>query len=96
MDAAQGAVTKASKSGMMGKAGDLAIRLDYLRTGDTKIRLRGTKGKEGESGVTGAVVLTVLFGPIALIEHGKNVKTQQGQELHAFVGDDIALLPVAN
>jgi hypothetical protein len=88
-----GEVTKAEKSGMMGKAGELNIRLDYLKAGDTKIKLRGTKGKEGESGVTGTVVLTVLFGPIGLIKHGKNVEIKQGQSLHAFVGDDIALLP---
>ncbi len=62
---AVGEVTKASKSGMMGKAGDLSIRLEYLKVGDQKVRLRGTKGKEGESGTTGAVVLTVLFGPSA-------------------------------
>ena len=92
---AQGEVTKASKSGMMGKAGDLSIRLDYLKDGDTKVRLRGTKGKEGESGVGATVALTVLFGPIGLIKHGKNVEIQQGQALHAFVGDDIALPPVA-
>ena len=79
-----GEVTKAEKSGMMGKAGELNIRLDYLKAGDTKIKLRGTKGKEGESGTTGAVVLTVLFGPIGLIKHGKNVEIKQGQALHAF------------
>jgi hypothetical protein len=92
-DKAVGEVTKAEKSGMMGKAGELNIRLDYLKVGDTKVKLRGTKGKEGESGTTGAVVLTVLFGPIGLIKHGKNVEIKQGQSLHAFIGDDIALVP---
>lgn len=93
-DKAVGEVTKAEKSGMMGKAGQLNIRLDYLKTLDDKIRLRGTKGKEGESGVTGTVVLTVLFGPIGLIKHGKNVEIKTGQPLHAYVADDIALPPV--
>ncbi len=88
-----GEVTVAEKSGMMGKAGQLNIRLDYLKVGDTKIRLRGTKGKEGASGTTGAVVLTVLFGPIGLIKHGKNVEIKQGQAFHAYVGEDIAVLP---
>ena len=32
-----GEVTKAEKSGMMGKAGELNIRLDYLKAGDVKI-----------------------------------------------------------
>lgn len=90
---AVGEVTKASKSGMMGKAGELNMRLDYLKQGDTKIHLRGTKAKEGESGATGAVVLTVLFGPIGLIKHGKNVEIKAGQPLHAFVADDVALAP---
>jgi hypothetical protein len=90
-----GEVSKAEKSGMMGKAGELSIRLEYMKVGDEKIRLRGTKGKEGESGTTGAVVLTVLFGPIGLIKHGKNVEIKQGQSLHAYVADDISLLPVS-
>ena len=94
-DKAFGEVTKAEKSGMMGKAGELNIRLNYLKAGDTKIKLRGTKGKEGESGTTGAVVLTVLFGPIGLIKHGKNVEIKQGQALHAFVSDDVLLLPAS-
>lgn len=92
---AVGEVTTVEKSGMLGKAGQLNIRLNYLKTGDDKIRLRGTKGKEGESGVTGTVVLTVLFGPIGLIKHGKNVEIKQGQPLHAFVADDILLPPVS-
>ena len=90
---AVGEVTVAQKSGMMGKAGQLNIRLDYLKVGDAKIHLRGTKGKEGQSGTTGAVVLTVLFGPIGLIKHGKNVEIKEGQALHAYVSDDIALAP---
>jgi hypothetical protein len=90
-----GEVTKAEKSGMMGKAGELNMRLNYMKVGDTKIHLRGTKGKEGESGTTGAVVLTVLFGPIGLIKHGKNVEIKQGQPFHAFVSDDVALVPAS-
>ena len=42
-----GEVSKAEKSGMMGKAGELSIRLDYLKVGDEKVKLRGTKGKRG-------------------------------------------------
>jgi hypothetical protein len=89
-----GEVTNAKKAGMMGKAGELNIRLTYLKVGDNKIRLRGTKGKEGESGTTGAIVLTVLFGPIGLIKHGKDIDIKQGTSLAAYVSDDIALPPV--
>ena len=93
---AVGEVTNAKKAGMMGKAGELNVRLDYVKVGDSKIRLRGTKGKEGESGTTGAIVLTVLFGPIGLIKHGKDIDVKQGTSLKAFVSDDIALPPATN
>ena len=88
-----GEVTRAERSGMMGKAGELSIRLDYLKAGETKIMLRGTKGKEGQSGTTSTVVLTVLFGPIGLIKHGKNIEIKKGASLTAYVADDIKLPP---
>jgi len=93
---AVGEVAHAEHSGMMGKAGQLDIRMNYLKVGDTKVHLRGTKGKEGESGTTSTVVLTVLFGPIGLIKHGKNIDIKQGSSLHAYVSDDTSLPPVAN
>ena len=92
---AVGEVSHAEHSGMMGKAGQLDIRLNYLKVGDTKVHLRGTKGKEGESGVTSTVVLTVLFGPIGLIKHGKNIDIKTGTALKAYVSDDTALLPAS-
>ena len=70
------------------------VWLNYLKTGDAKVHLRGTKAKEGDSGTTGAVVLTVLFGPIGLIKHGKNIDIKEGSSLKAYVAEDVALLPV--
>lgn len=90
-----GEVTNAKKAGMMGKAGELNIRLDYMKVGDVKVHLRGSKGKEGESGTTGAIVLTVLFGPIGLIKHGHDIDIKKGQSIKVYVGDDISLVPAA-
>lgn len=84
-------VTHAKKAGMMGKGGELNIRLEYLLVGDTRMRLRGTKGKEGEGKVGAAVALTVLFGPIGLIKHGKNVEVKQGTPLLAYVDQDFTV-----
>lgn len=86
-------VSNVKKAGMMGKAGELNIRLETLKAGDTKVHLRGTKGREGDSKVGTAVALTVLFGPIGLIKHGKNIDIAPGTPLTAFVEDDIGLLP---
>src|SRR5216683_2145970 len=85
---AVGTITHAKKAGMMGKAGELNMRLDYLITDAGHLRLRGTKGKEGEGKVGATVALTVLFGPIGLIKHGKNVEVKQGTPLLAYVDQD--------
>ena len=90
-----GEVTNAKKAGMMGKAGELNIRMDYLKVGDVKVKLRGSKGKEGASGTTSAIVLTVLFGPIGLIKHGHNIDITKGQAIKVYVGDDASLVPIA-
>src|ERR1700691_2652017 len=90
---AVGTITNAKKAGMMGKAGELNLRLANLTVSDQRIRLRGSKGKEGEGKVGTAVALTVLFGPIGLIKHGKNVEVKAGTPLAAYVDEDIQLEP---
>jgi hypothetical protein len=91
---AVGEVTNAKKSGMMGKAGELNVRLDYLRVGETKVHLRGAKGKEGDSATGATVALTVLFGPIGLIKHGSNIDIKKGTAMKVYVADDASLSPV--
>jgi hypothetical protein len=92
---ATGEVTNARKAGMMGKGGELNVRLDKLSVGDVKVRVRGTKGREGDSKVGAAVALTVLFGPVGLLKHGRDIEIRAGSKLTAYVADDIAL-PAAN
>lgn len=86
-------VTNAKKAGMMGRGGELSIRLEYLKSDNQRLHLRGNKGKEGEGRVGATVALTVLFGPIGLIKHGKNVEIAEGTPLTAFVDQDYPLLP---
>ena len=92
---ATGTVSNAKKAGMMGKAGELNMRLEHLTVGDERVRLRGSKGKEGQGKEGTAVALTVLFGPIGLIKHGKNVDVKAGTPLLAYVDQDIVLIPAA-
>jgi len=91
---AVGSVTNAKKAGMMGKAGELNMRLEHLTIGDERVKLRGSKGKEGQGKEGTAVALTVLFGPIGLIKHGKNVEVKAGTPLTAYVDDTVSLPPV--
>jgi hypothetical protein len=88
---AVGIITHAKKAGMMGKAGELNMRLQYLLVGDTRVKLRGTKGKEGQGKEGTAVALTVLFGPIGLIKQGKNVDIKEGTPLQAYTDESYEL-----
>ena len=83
-----GEVTEAEKNGMLGKAGSLNVRFDYIKIGDVRIRLRGSKGQEGKGGTGTVVVLTVLFGPLGLLAKGHNVEVKKGQEMTVFVDQD--------
>lgn len=87
-------VSEAKKAGALGKPGDLSVQLQYLIAGGNHIRLRGTQGREGESKTGATVALTVLFGPVGLLKHGKNVDIPAGTPLQAFVDQDIWLPPV--
>ena len=84
-------VTNVKRAGMMGRPGELNVQLQYLVAGDTRIRIRGTKGREGQSATGATVALTVLFGPIGLIKHGKEVDMPAGTPLVAYVDQDISL-----
>jgi hypothetical protein len=86
---AKATVSNAKRAGMMGKPGELSVQMQYLVVGDNHVRIRGTKGREGESKTGAAVALTVLFGPIGLIKHGKNVDIPAGTPLVAYVDQDI-------
>ena len=87
-------VSAAKHAGMMGKPGDLGVQLQYLVARDNHVRLRGTKGREGESKTGATVALTVLFGPIGLIKHGKDVQIKAGTPLTVYVDQDIWLPPM--
>jgi hypothetical protein len=60
---AVGIVSRSDKAGMLGRPGDLGLRLEYLKADDSNVRLRGAKGRQGKGKEGTAVALTVLFGP---------------------------------
>jgi hypothetical protein len=88
---AVGTVSHAGKAGMLGRPGDLGLRLEYLKVDDSSVRLRGTKGKQGKGKEGTAVALTVLFGPIGLIKHGRNAEFKEATPLVAYVDQDTEL-----
>ena len=92
-DRAMGEVIWAEKAGFMGKGGDLEVRLDYVRIGEKKIRLRGTSQQEAGAGrATGAAVL-MFTGGVGFFIRGKDMVLGQGSVIKAYLGDDAMLAP---
>jgi hypothetical protein len=87
-------VSHAKRAGMVGRPGELNVQIEYLIAGSNHVRIRGSKGREGDSRTGTAVALTVLFGPVGLIKHGKNVDIPEGTPLTAYVDQDIWLAPL--
>ena len=84
----KGEVTSAKKKGFMGQAGELNVRLSYIRIGDAKVRLRASKGGEGKGAMGATVALTVLFGPLGLLKRGHDIEIKPGQTITAYVDQD--------
>ena len=85
----KGVVSNAKKSGRLGKAGALSIRIESTMTvDDQKIRLRATKGNEGDDKTGTTVALVVLFGPLGFLKKGKNAKIKEGTKIKAYTDEE--------
>lgn len=92
---AMGTISHVKKAGRFGQPGDLGMTLEYLRVGDSQVvRLRGIRGRQGQGKEGTTVVLTVLFGPIGLVKHGRNATLEPGTPVLAYVDQDEKILPV--
>jgi hypothetical protein len=86
----KGVVSNAKKNGRMGKAGTLSIRIESTTTVDEqKIKLRASKGKEGDDKTGTTVALVVLFGPLGFLKKGKDAKIKEGTKIKAFTDENL-------
>jgi hypothetical protein len=75
-----------------GEAHQLAMRVDFLRAGDAKIRLRGDKTAEGKRNKDAMVAGTIFLGLSGLLAtSGKHYTIPEGSPVTAYVDEDIEL-----
>ncbi|HEY0762563.1 MAG TPA: hypothetical protein VGD61_09340 [Pyrinomonadaceae bacterium] len=85
----KGTVAQAKKAGMMGKGGSLGIRVESTMTVDgQKLKLRSTKGKEGDDKTGTTVALVVLFGPLGFLKKGKNAVIKPGTQIKVYTDEE--------
>jgi hypothetical protein len=85
----KGVVAQAKKAGMMGRGGSLGIRVESTTTVDNqKLKLRSSKGKEGDDKTGTTVALVVLFGPLGFLKHGKNATIKPGTQIKVYTDEE--------
>jgi hypothetical protein len=89
----KGEISNAKKSGRMGKAGTLSIRiLSTSAVDDQRVKLRASKGKEGDDKTGTTVALVVLFGPLGFLKKGKDAKIKEGTRIKAYTDEEKKVL----
>jgi len=87
-----GEVLAVERHGFVGKAGNLSVTFDYIKVGDKRLHIRGSKGGEGKGHLGSAVALTILFGPLGLLARGADMTIPTGQKVNAYVDVDTDLI----
>ena len=90
----KGVVASSKKAGMLGRGGNLGIRVESTMTTDNqKLKLRSSKGKEGDDKTGTTVALVVLFGPLGFLKHGKQAIIKPGTSLKVFTDEEKKVQP---
>lgn len=89
--AAIGRVLQAKPARTLGRSGQLALEIQYLKVGRVRVPLRGSQSRSGEGRKVEAIALAVLFGPSALIKHGSEIQVKEGSVFTAYVERDTEL-----
>lgn len=84
---AWGEVASAERTGAVGQAGALGVRLLYVEVDGARIRLDGQRAATGSS-ATDKVLLSVLgFGVLGLLAKGNNAKLKAGDLIEGNIAE---------
>ena len=85
---AMGTISNSKKAGMAGRGGELSLHVEYLKVGDTRVKLRGAQGKEGDNKTGATVGLVLAFGVLGFMKHGKQAEVKEGTPVKAYLDQD--------
>jgi hypothetical protein len=86
-----GTITEVDPRHIMGVPGELFFTVDYLKVGETVIKLRGAAAKQGPDQQEKAADLMMAPLPIGVFIHGKDAEIKQGTPFTAVIAEDTVL-----
>lgn len=89
-------VGTAKKSGMFGRGGSLSVRVLSTSAVDGQtIKLRASKGAEGDNKTGATVALVVVFGVLGFLKKGKNAEIPAGTKITSYTDETKTVIPKA-
>lgn len=88
-----GRVRQAKPARMLGRGGQLALEMQYVKVGRVRVPLRGSLARTGDNKKGETVALVALFGLSGLIKHGSEIEVNEGSVFTAYVDQDTELPP---
>lgn len=84
----KGYISEAQKSGFLGRGGKLNIRIESTQTVDKQtLKLRASRGRQGDDATGTTVALVVLFGPLGFLKKGKQAEIKEGTKLKVYTDE---------
>ena len=83
-----GRVAMVRHRGVFGRSGKLEIKVESVKVGESRIRLRGGKASNGKGQGTLSIATAVLVAPIAGVITGKSAVIPAGTEFTAYTDQD--------
>jgi hypothetical protein len=88
-----GRVRQAKPARTLGRGGQLALEIQYMKVGRIRVPLRSSQVRSGNDKKGETVTLVVLFGLSGLVKHGSEIEIKEGAIFTAYVDKDTELPP---
>jgi len=88
-----GRVRQAKPARTLGRGGQLALEIQYMKVGRIRVPLRSSQVRSGNDKKGETVALVVLFGLSGLVKHGSEIEVKEGSIFTAYVDQDTELPP---
>jgi hypothetical protein len=84
---AYGTITYAQPRRMLGQAGELYYRVDYLQLGEQRIKIRTSRSAQGKDSTGSTIALVALFGVFGALKKGKDTEVPVGTGFEVYVSE---------